>query len=83
MKINSDNFRESAVIDIINSLKESSKKIIIFEPQLNTSKFLDCPVLDDFDYFCSQSDIIVANRLSERIKNQSTEIFSRDLFNDS
>lgn len=81
MKMNSDNFRESAVIDIIEDLKLFAKRILIYEPQINDEKFLDCEVVKDFKLFTKDSDIIVANRLSESIKQHSEKLFSRDLFN--
>ena len=72
---------ESAVIDIIEDLKLFAKRILIYEPQINDEKFLDCEVVKDFKLFTKDSDIIVANRLSESIKQHSEKLFSRDLFN--
>ena len=39
MKSGSDNFRESAVLDIINVLK-NKKDLMIFEPMLKEKKFM-------------------------------------------
>ena len=46
MKVNSDNFRSSSVIDILRYLKaiDSNKKIIIYDPLLKKNTFMDCTV---------------------------------------
>lgn len=80
MKTNSDNYRSSAIQDIIKLLQAHHAKVIIYEPTLNDSSFLDCPVISDFDSFVNQSDIILANRLDEKISKYNEKIYTRDLF---
>lgn len=82
MKSESDNFREAAIIDIIKMIKKSQKKIIIYEPNLNES-FLGCEVKNDLKKFISDSDIVLANRLTNEIKKYYKKIISRDIFNES
>ena len=41
MKSNSDNFRNSAIQDIIQKIKEQGIKIIIYEPSINENYFLE------------------------------------------
>lgn len=80
MKSGSDNFRESAILDVINILKESKTKIIIYEPNISDSKFIDIEVVPDINDFVSESDVIIANRLDEETDKFKDKIFSRDLY---
>lgn len=80
MKTNSDNFRASAIQDIINILKQNKIKIEIYEPTLKTATFNDCLVEPNFDNFCKKCDVILANRLDDSLKDVSDKIYTRDLF---
>lgn len=81
MKKNSDNYRNSAVVDIIKSLKKHSKQLVIYEPVINASKFIGCKIENNFIAFCNESELIIANRFSKDLKNSQNVIFTRDLFN--
>ena len=83
MKSGSDNFRESAILDVINILKESKTKIIIYEPNISDSKFIDIEVVPDINDFVSESDVIIANRLDEETDKFKDKIFSRDLYREN
>ena len=80
MKSNSDNFRESSIHDIIKYLKNNNIDVIIFEPTLNESMYLDCPVINDFDKFINEVNIVVANRYDKKIKDIPVKVFSRDIY---
>lgn len=80
MKMDSDNFRSSAIQDIISGLKERGINIIIYEPTLNSESFCGCKIVNDIIKFDQLSDIIIVNRIDEKVKRLSTEIYSRDLF---
>ena len=80
MKFGSDNYRSSAIQDIIKKLKANNTKVIIYEPTLTKSSFDDCQVVSDFDSFVNQSDFILANRLDETIAKHQEKIYTRDLF---
>ena len=81
MKLGSDNFRESAIIDIIEKLINNDIKIIIFEPRLNKDKFMGLSVIKDLNKFLLQSDLIVANRNSKELDTVKDKIYTRDIFN--
>ena len=50
MKKESDNYRESAILDIIKLLKDNDKKIIVFDPLLSSSKnYPDFKISNDID----------------------------------
>ena len=80
MKSGSDNFRSSAIQDIIKSLKAEGKKIIIYEPTLEKEEFSNCKVVNDLDEFKKEASVIMANRLEECIKDVKNKVFTRDLF---
>ena len=80
MKSSSDNFRESAVQDIITLLKEKGIPLIIYEPSLNSSTFNDCDVFTDIEEFKSRSALIIANRYDPILDDVNEKVFTRDLF---
>jgi len=80
MKKNSDNFRESAIQDIIKILKKENIKIIIYEPILNVERFDDCEVIYDFEDFCKKSDIVLANRWENKLKKVKDKVYTRDIY---
>ncbi len=80
MKEGSDNFRESAVLDIIEDLKRRKIKIILFEPLITEMKFREVEVVKDISDFVSKSDLIIANRLSKDIMHVRKKVYSRDIF---
>jgi len=80
MKKNSDNFRESAIHDIINKLKDNNIKIVIYEPNCKDTTFNNCKVIKDFDEFCKITDLVVANRLDKNINKIFYKVYTRDLF---
>ena len=80
MKTNSDNFRESAIQGIIEKLKNRDVKVIIYEPMLKDTIFNECEVIDDFKKFKELSDVILANRIDEKVKDLKDKLYTRDLF---
>ena len=80
MKTNSDNFRSSAIQDIIKLLKERNVKIIIYEPMFKGNIFNDCKVIKDFNEFKESSEIILANRIDDLVKTAEDKLYTRDLF---
>lgn len=79
MKAGSDNFRDSAIIDIIKSLKAEGLDVIIYEPNLADAAYLDCRVIEVLGDFKETSDIIIANRLTDDLKNCVERVYTRDL----
>lgn len=80
MKNNSDNFRQSAIFDIIEKLLEYGINVIIYEPLLDSISYLNCEVVNNFDDFEKQSDLIIANRVDEQLKDNN-KVYSRDIYN--
>lgn len=80
MKSGSDNFRSSAIQDIIKSILAEGKDVVIYEPALNEPEFNGCPVMNDLDQFKSTSSVILANRLEDDLKDVKKKVYTRDLF---
>lgn len=83
MKKDADNFRDSAILDIIDLLKQHAIDVQIYEPSLADSEFMDCPINHDLADFLAGCDVIVANRLHEELESVKDKVYSRDVFGDS
>lgn len=81
MKMNSDNFRQSAMRVIIQRLREKSISIIIYEPTLEQDEFDGIPIEHNLDDFKEETTVIVANRMSDELQDVSEKVYTRDLYN--
>lgn len=80
MKTGSDNFRQSAIQGVMERLKDKGIELIIYEPTLNKDSFEGNEVINDFDTFMQISDVILANRLSDKLKEVKNKVYTRDVF---
>lgn len=80
MKADSDNFRESAVHDVLQGLADQGIRIIIYEPTLDVSEYLGHPVESSLQKFKSLSDLIIVNRMVPMFSDVMEKIYTRDLF---
>ena len=80
MKSGSDNFRASAIQDIIKNLRANNIKVIIYEPTLDKDNFEGFEIVNDINRFKEQSSVILANRLEENLKDVREKVYTRDLF---
>ena len=80
MKSNSDNFRASAIQDIMKKIRAEGIKVVIYEPTTFSSEYEKYPVINDLKKFKDECDIIVANRLNEELQDVKQKIYTRDLY---
>ena len=80
MKKDSDNFRASAIQGIIERLKDEDVEVIIYEPTLKADEFNGCKVVNNFEEFSNESDVILANRFEADLESVKDKVYTRDLF---
>ena len=80
MKMDSDNFRASAIQGVIERIKAKGIEVVIYEPTLAADGFNGCRVIKDFDEFNKLADVVIVNRMDEKVKELDDEIYTRDLF---
>ena len=80
MKAGSDNFRSSAIQGIIERLLAKGVKVVVYEPTLLASEFNGCVVERDLIRFKADCDVILANRLSDQLRDVAAKVYTRDLY---
>lgn len=79
MKKDSDNFRKSAIFDVIENIKDKTE-VVIYEPNLDVEYFEGLRLENDLEEF-KKLDIIVANRLADELLDVKDKVYTRDIFN--
>ena len=81
MKTGSDNFRHSAVFGIVKRLIDAGVRVKFYEPTTEEAEIEEMTRVDDLASLKQQSEIILANRLTDELADVKGKVFSRDLFN--
>ena len=80
MKAGSDNFRQNAMLDVVDRLRRAGIKVLIYEPTLTLREFRGCPVINSLNEFKESPQVILTNRLDSNLKDIQDKVYTRDIW---
>jgi len=81
MKSGSDNIRSSSTHALLQNIRAYGIEMIVYEPHIKQYELDDIKITTDLDFFKKSSDLIIANRMSNDLKDIYSKVLTRDIFN--
>ena len=76
MKSGSDNFRQSAIQDVMKQFKANGIPVLIYEPTLDKPNFQGSEVTHNLAGFKTRASVIVANRWNSDLADVDTKVYT-------
>ena len=83
MKAGSDNFRSSAIQDVMQQLQAPGVELIVYEPTMAGLEVGGLKVEESLAAFKKRSDVIIANRSHSALDDVKDKVFTRDIFGEN
>jgi UDPglucose 6-dehydrogenase len=80
MKEGLENSRGSSVYKIIEKLQTNNIEVIVYDLSIVNADIDGIIMTDNFEDFVNQSDVILTNRIDNKINEFSDKVFTRDIF---